>query len=35
MMDLQQQKAVKMASAKTHMKNYSSVGRKGRDGREA
>jgi hypothetical protein len=35
MTDLQQQKAVKMASARRYVKNYSSMGRKGRDGREA
>jgi hypothetical protein len=35
MTDLQQLKAVKMATARKHVKNYSSMGRKGRDGREA
>jgi hypothetical protein len=35
MTDLQQQKAVKMAIARRYVKNYSSVGRKGKDGREA
>ena len=35
MIDIQQQKAAKMADVKKHMKNYSSVGRKCRDGKEA
>jgi hypothetical protein len=32
--DLQQEKAAKMATARRQVKNYSSVGRKGRDRKE-
>jgi hypothetical protein len=35
MTDLQQEKVAKMANARKQVKNYSSVGRKGRDGLEA
>jgi hypothetical protein len=34
MTDLQQEKAIKMADARRQVRNFSSVGRKGRDGKE-